>query len=40
MKDDANKMLVKKTTEKVSIINSRRGNFKFMHVPRILLIFE
>ena len=29
MKEDANKLLVKKTAEKVSIINSR-GNFKFI----------
>ena len=39
MKDDVNKLLVKKTTEKVSIINSR-GNFKFIHGPRILSVFH
>ena len=39
MKDDAIKLLVKKTTEKVSIINSRE-NFKFIHVPRILSVFH
>ena len=40
MKEDANKLLVKKTTEKVSIINSRRGNFKFIHGPRLLSVFH
>ena len=39
MKDDVNKLLVEKTTEKVSIINSR-GNFKFIHGPRILSVFH
>ena len=39
MKEDANKLLVKKTTEKISTINSR-VNFKFIRGPRILSVFH